>query len=76
MFLVHNERTKLTAAWCNTLATAFVGAGAFAPLAAWLFGLSALPILPIYLIGLALACGAVGAGIHLVGWSLLGRLRE
>ena len=76
MHLVHNERTKLTAAWCNTLATAFVGAGALAPLAAWLYGLSALPIPPIHLIGLALACGAVGVGIHLFGWAMLGRLRE
>ena len=44
MFLVHNERTKLTASWLNTLATALIAAGAFAPAAAWLYGLSALPI--------------------------------
>ncbi len=34
MHLIHNERTKLTATWLNTLATAFLAAGLFAPLAA------------------------------------------
>jgi hypothetical protein len=76
MHLVHNERTKLTAAWCNTLATALVAAGAFAPAAAWLYGLSALLITPGYLFGVAIACAALGLSIHLVGRAYLGRLRE
>ena len=38
MFLVHNEQTKLTAAWLNTLATALVAAGTFAPFAALFYG--------------------------------------
>lgn len=76
MHLVHNERTKLTAVWCNTLATAFLAAGAFVPLAAWIYGLSALPIQAAYLTGLALSCVVVSAGIHVIGWIILGRLRE
>jgi hypothetical protein len=37
MFLVHNERTKLTATWLNTLATALIAAGVFAPAVAALY---------------------------------------
>ncbi len=76
MFLVHNERTKLTASWLNTLATALMAAGAFAPVAAWLYGLSALPLGAGYLSALACACLIAGLGLHLIGLSLLGRLRE
>ena len=44
MFLVHNERTKLTATWFNGLATALIAAGFFAPLAALFYGLTELRI--------------------------------
>ena len=44
MSLVHNERTKLTAAWFNTLATALMAAGLFAPVAALLYGLTELRV--------------------------------
>jgi len=43
MHLVFNERAKLTASWFNTLATALIAAGAFAPAVAFLYGLSVLP---------------------------------
>jgi hypothetical protein len=76
MFLIHNERIKLTAAWLNTLATALIAAGAFAPAAAWLYGLSALPIGPAFLAALACACLVSGVGLHLFGLAMLGRLRE
>jgi hypothetical protein len=76
MHLVHNERTKLTASWLNTLATALLAAGAFAPLAAWLYGLSDFPISWSNLVVTAFACGSVGASLHVVGVLLLGRLRE
>ncbi len=76
MFLVHNERTKLTSNWLNTIATALMAAGAFAPAAAWLYGLSSLPIGAIDLSMLAFACIAGGAGIHVSALALLGRLRE
>jgi hypothetical protein len=76
MHLVHNERTKLTASWLNTLATALVAAGAFAPFAAWLYGLSELPVSWPKLVGTALACGLIGMSLHVGGLALLGRLRE
>lgn len=76
MFLVHNERTKLTASWLNTLATALIAAGAFAPMAARVYGLSALPIGVFYLSAIAFACVAVGAGLHVSGLAMLGRLQE
>ena len=76
MFLVHNERAKLTATWLNALATALVAAGCFAPAAAWLYGLSALPVGPAYLSAIAFACVAAGLGLHLSGLAMLGRLRE
>jgi len=37
MTLIHNERTKLTAVWLNTLAAATVVAGVIAPIAAVVF---------------------------------------
>lgn len=40
MSLVHNERTKVTAAYLNSAASAFFGAGVVAPLAAAVFGLT------------------------------------
>jgi ABC-type xylose transport system permease subunit len=76
MFLVENERVKLTASWLNALATALVAAGAFAPAAAWLYGLSALPIAPAFLSTLAGACLIGGISLHLLGLAILGRLRE
>jgi hypothetical protein len=76
MHLVHNERTKLMASWLNTPATALVAAGAFAPLAAWLYGLSSVPIGAVSLAGIAVVCTAVGVCLHIFGWAMLGRLRE
>jgi hypothetical protein len=76
MHLVHNERTKLTAGWINTLATALVAAGFFAPVAALIYGISPLPIGAHIMVALALGCLGLGAGIHVVGRTVLGRLRE
>jgi len=74
--LVHNERTKLTATWINTLAAAFIAAGFFAPAAAILYGLSALPIPPARMLVLAFTCLALGIGIHVLGRISLRSLRE
>jgi len=74
--LVHNERTKLTAMWFNTLATAFVAAGLFAPLAAVIYGLTEPRIGPAYIIVTALSCVLGGWFIHWIGRRFLGRLRE
>ena len=76
MFLVHNEQTKLTAAWLNALAVALVAAGFFAPAAALLYGLSQLPIGLGYMTALAVICPGLGAGIHMVGRAFLRRLHE
>lgn len=76
MHLVHNERTKLTASWCNTLATALVAAGAFAPAAAFLYGLSQPVAGATTMIAIALGCIALGVGLHVSGRVFLGRLQE
>jgi hypothetical protein len=76
VFLVENERTKLTANWLNALATALVAAGLFAPGAALLYGISQLPIGFEYMVALALGCLALGAAIHIAGRAVLGRLRQ
>ncbi len=76
MSLVHNERTKLTATWLNSMATALIAAGLFAPLAALLYGLTELRI-NLVEIGLTFAgCLAGSLFLHVIGWILLGRLRE
>lgn len=76
MFLIHNERTKLTAAWLNTVATALMAAGAFAPMAAWLYGVSTVPVSAFYLAALASTCMVVAGGLHLSALATLGRLRQ
>jgi hypothetical protein len=76
MFLVHNERTKLTAAWLNTLATALVAAGVFAPVAAQLYGLSQPLTSGLPLLFLTIGCFGGALVLHLLGWFALGRLRE
>jgi hypothetical protein len=76
VFLVTNERTKLTANWLNALATALVAAGFFAPGAALLYGLSPRALSIAYVLTLALGCLGLGAGIHVLARAMLGRLRE
>jgi hypothetical protein len=75
MFLVQNERTKLTATWFNALAAALVAAGVFAPFAAFMYGLSPIPQGGVPLSFIMLGCFAGGVFIHWLGRALLGRLR-
>ncbi len=75
MSLVHNEQTKLSATWLNTLATALIAAGALAPLAAVLYGLSAPTLGRGGLIAMALGCFAGGVVLHFVGRALLRNLQ-
>ena len=75
MFLVHNERTKLTAAWFNTLATAVIAAGFFGPVAALVYQLAPATIGTGYLIAVAFGCLALGGVLHLFGLVFLRRLR-
>jgi hypothetical protein len=76
MHLIHNERTKLSATWFNTLATALLAAGGFAPLAALLYGIADMRLERAYVFVLATLCGGGGVCLHLVGRRFLGRLRE
>ena len=76
MFLVENERVKLTASWLNALATALVAAGAFAPAAALLYGLSHLAISTESIFGIVILCLVAGLLLHVLGRIVLGRLRE
>ena len=76
MNLIHNERTKLTAPLFNTLATALVAAGLFAPVAAIVYGISDLRIGKVYIAALFLFCGSGGAVLHWIGRATLGSLRE
>ena len=76
MFLIQNERTKLTANWLNALAAALVAAGVFAPAAALVYGVSQLPRAGLPLALVILGCFAGGVFLHWLGRVLLGRLRE
>jgi hypothetical protein len=75
MSLVHNERTKLTANWLNTLATALVAAGVFAPGAALIYGFSSPTMNRSLLASAAFICFIVGIALHWGGRVFLGRLR-
>lgn len=76
MNLIHNERTKLAATLFNTLATALIAAGLFAPAAAMAYGISDLRIGNIYLAGVFIVCGLGAAILHWIGRAHLGRLHE
>lgn len=76
MNLVENERTKLTANLFNTLATALVAAGLFAPGAAAAYGISDFRIGRVYVALLVLVCVFGAAILHWVARVHLGRLRE
>jgi hypothetical protein len=76
VFLVHNERIKLTANWLNTLATGLIAAGVFAPAIAVLYGLSSLSLGSVFVAAVLAGCIALGAAIHLGAWLLLGSLRQ
>jgi hypothetical protein len=76
MFLVHNEQTKLTATWLNTMGTTLVAAGTFAPIAALFYGFSNTTADRSSLAVSAGICFVGGIALHLGGRVLLRRLRE
>ena len=76
MSLVHNERTKLTATWFNTLATAVIAAGVFAPTAALVYGVTSAPSDVRIMYALAGSCFGFGCALHLIGRFILRRLQE
>ena len=75
MSLVHNEQTKLTASWLSALATAVIAAGAVAPLAALIYGVSGAPASGVPLLLVAASCFAFGTFLHALGRLSLRRLR-
>ena len=75
MFLVHNEQTKLTAAWLNTLGAALVAAGTFAPIAALFYGFSNSTTNHLELTLGAGVCFAIGVALHLAARIFLRRLQ-
>jgi hypothetical protein len=76
VFLIANERVKLTASWLSALGIALVAAGVFAPIAALMYGLSRPVPSGIPLSVVTVACFAVGVALHVLGRLTLGRLRE
>jgi hypothetical protein len=76
MSLVHNERTKLTATWLNTMAAALVTAGIFAPVAAMAYGISDLRADAMITAFVMFGCLGCGLLLHWAGRAALGRLRE
>lgn len=76
MNVVQNERTKLSAAFFNALATAVVAAGLFAPVAALAYGISEFHIGKTYIFASVVVCIVAGAILHFTGRALLGGLRE
>ena len=75
MSLVHNEQTKLTANWLNTIATAIIATGALAPIAASIYGISRPSPSWLALSLLSAACFALGAFLHVLGRLALRRLQ-
>jgi hypothetical protein len=74
--IIRNEKRKLSATWCNTLATAILTAGTFAPLAATFYGLSHPTISGMFLMQSAMVCAAIAIAFHFVGRLMIGRLEE
>ena len=75
MFLVHNEQTKLSATWLNTLATALVAAGTFAPIAALFYGFANSATDRAALTVGAGVCFAMGIALHFIARAFLRRLQ-
>ena len=76
MSLVHNERTKLTATWFSTMATALLAAGVIAPVAALLYGLADIRVERLIPLIVVTVCGVGGLCLHIAGRVWLRRLRE
>ena len=74
--LVHNEKTKLTATWINSLASGSLLVGVATPTAAVIYGPSQMTA-PSWAAGLAgLVFILVGLALHLLARALLEGLKE
>ncbi len=74
--LVHNERTKLTAAWLNTIGSGIMITGVVGPfLAAYLnLGGTSTFTFPSLVVA-TIVCFGTSVALHLTARALLGRLR-
>lgn len=76
MSLVHNEKTKLTATWMNTLASGSLLVGVVTPTAAVIYGPTRLTA-PAWAAGLAgLVFILLGLALHLFARGMLEGLKE
>lgn len=73
--VVHNERTKLTAGWLNTVAAASVIAGGVSPLVALAYGFTELQREAWVVAILSVTWILAGIGLHFVARAILGRLK-
>jgi amino acid transporter len=73
---VENERTKLLAGFCNTVAAAFLTTGILAPIISTVYGLSDKSLEIGGLIVVSLACMLISAFLHIAGRSVLARMIE
>jgi hypothetical protein len=73
---VRNERRKLTASWCNAIATALVAAGGFGPVASQIYGLGSNRADQTLVLISSTLCVVLSLGLHLFGRQLLGGLEE
>ena len=77
MSLIHNERTKLTATWINSVASGVTITGGAAPIVAAVLGMSG--VAQVGLVALAASSVIwlfVGISLHLTARAVLGRLRQ
>jgi hypothetical protein len=73
---VRNERRKLTASWCNAIATAIMAAGGFAPVASQIYGFGSNRADQTLVLISSAVCVAVSLVLHLIGRQHLGGLEE
>jgi ABC-type spermidine/putrescine transport system permease subunit II len=73
---VRNERRKFTASWLNSVATALMTAGAFAPIASEIYGFGSTQPDPKLIFLSSSVCVAVSFILHLYGRRLLGDIEE
>ena len=77
MSLIHNESTKLTAVWINTLAAATIVTGVIAPVVALMFGVPTSATTSITSFAFAAVSWlTLGIALHLVARIALRSLRE
>jgi len=73
---VRNERRKLTPSWFNTIATALLAAGLFAPAASQIYGFGSNRADKTLVFISSTICVAVSLTLHWIGRQLLGGLEE